>query len=57
MLKYAFMSVVAVMLANWYGKSISQRPEMTQTSGFQRHMYSTPITLKQKVSEKSHFRL
>ena len=32
MLKYAFKSVVAVMLANWHGKSISQRPDVTQTS-------------------------
>ena len=57
MLKYAFISVVAVMLANWHGKSISQRPNMTQTLDFQRHMYTTPITSKQKVSEKSYFRL
>ena len=32
MLGYAFISVVAVMLANWHGKSISQRPDMTQAS-------------------------
>ena len=57
MLKYAFISVVAVMLANWHGKSISQRLDMTQTLDIQRHMYLTPLTLKLKVSEKSHFRL
>ena len=57
MLEYVFISVVAVMLANWHGKSISQTPDMTQSSDFQRHMHTTPITLKLKVSEKSHFRL
>ena len=29
MLKYAFISVVAVMLANWHGKSILQTTDMT----------------------------
>ena len=31
MLKYAFISAVAVMLANRHGKSISQSTDMTQT--------------------------
>ena len=57
MLKYAFIPAVAVMLANWHGKSISQSTDMTQTSDIQRHMYMTPLTLKLKVSEKSNFRL
>ena len=56
MLKYALILVVAVTLANWHGKSISQSTAMTQTSHI-RHMYMTPLTLKLKVSEKSHFRL
>ena len=32
MLGYAFISVVAVMLANWRGKSISQSTDMMETS-------------------------
>ena len=57
MLKYTFIFVVAVMLANWRGKSISQSTDMTQTSDIQHRMYMTPLILKLKVSEKSHFRL
>ena len=57
MLKYAFISAVAVMLANWHGKSISQSTDMTQTYSIQRHMYMIPLTLKLKVSEKYHLRL
>ena len=57
MLKYAFISVVAVLLANWHGKSISQSTDMAQTSDIQCHMYMTPLTLKLKISEKSHLRL
>ena len=56
MLKYAFISVVAVTLANWHGKNISQGTDRTQTLDIQRHMYMTPLTLKLKVSEKSDFR-
>ena len=57
MLGYVFTSVIAVMLANWHGKSISQSTDITQTSDIECHMYMTPLTLKLKVSEKSHFRL
>ena len=57
MLKYAFISAVAVLLANWHGKSISQSTDVTQTSHFQRHMYMLPLTLQLNESEKSHFRL
>ena len=57
MLGYAFISAVAVMLANCHGKSNSQSTDMTQTSHIQHPMYMTPLTLKLKVSEKSHFRL
>ena len=56
MLGYAFIPVVAVMLANRHGKSISQSTDMTQTLHVQRHTYRTPLTLKLKVPEKSHFR-
>ena len=55
-LKYAFISDIAVMLANWHGKSFSLSTDMTQTY-VQRHMYRTPLTLKLKAPEKSHFRL
>ena len=57
MLKYAFISEVAVMLANWYGKSLSQSTDMTQTPDIQCRMYMTPLTLKLKVSKKYHFGL
>ena len=56
MLGYALIAAVAVMLTNWHGKSISQRPDMMETSHIQCHMYMTSLTLKLKVSEKS-FRL
>ena len=57
MLKYAFIFVVVVIQANWYGKSISQGTDMTQTLDIQRHMYMTPLTLKLKVSANSNLRL
>ena len=57
MLKYAFISEVAVILANWYGKSNSQSTDMTPASHIQCHMYMTSLTLKLKVSEKSNLRL
>ena len=57
MLGYAFISAVAVMLANWHGKSISQSTDMMETSYIQCHMYMTPINTKLKVSKKSDFRL
>ena len=47
MLEYAFIFAVAIMLANWHGKSISQSTNMTQTSDFC-HMYTTPIALNRK---------
>ena len=70
MLKDAIVSLVAVMVANWHGKSsltvslnlwgwksISHTTDMTQTSYIQRPMYMTPLILKLKLREKSHFRL
>ena len=57
MLKYAFMSVVAVTYAEWEGKSISQNTDITQTSYIQCPMYMTPLTLKLKLREKCDFRL
>ena len=53
-LEYAFISVVAVMLSYWHGKSVSQSTDMTETFYIQRQMYMTPLTLKLK---KSHIRL
>ena len=57
MLKYALISMVAVMLANCQRKSISQSSDLTQTSDIQHHMYMTQLTLKLKVPEKPNFRL
>ena len=53
MLKYAFMSEVAVTYAEWERKSISQSTNMRPTSYIQRRTYMTPLILKLKQRDLS----
>ena len=50
MLKYAFMSEVAVTWGEWEGKSISQSTNMTQTSYIQHRTYMTKIETERSLS-------
>ena len=52
MLKYAFRSVVAVMLANWYGKSISQSTDMTQTCTYSTSYVCDPTNTKTETRKE-----
>ena len=56
MLNYAFISLLAIKLFEWGGKSFLESTDMTETSN-QCLMYMTLLTLKLKLREKSDFRL
>ena len=51
MLNYAFISLLAIKLVEWGGKSFSQSTDRTETS-YKRLTYMTPLTLKLKLMEK-----
>ena len=56
MLKYAFISVVAVMPPNWYGKSFSRSTDMTETSYIKRHVYD-PTNTKSESNQGENITL
>ena len=57
MLNYAFISLLAIKLVEWGGKSFSRSIDRTETSYNQRLMYMTPLTLQLKLRERFEFRI